>query len=90
MKFFKSLFITIIILSCLIPISYADDVSEEIAPIPVNTDLSDLNFEIFSRRAIVYERNSKCILFEKNIEKSVTNVKKIRCLLCKTFVMIFA
>ena len=54
MKIFKSLIITIIIFSCLSSFSYADDITEEISPIPVSTDLTDLNFEIFSRRAIIY------------------------------------
>ena len=58
MKIFKSLIITIIIFSCLSSFSYADDITEEISPIPVSTDLTDLNFEIFSRRAIVYERTN--------------------------------
>lgn len=82
MKIFKSLFITIIILSCFVPFSYADDVTEEIAPIPVSTDLTDLNFEIFSRRAIVYERNSECILFEKNIDEQCAMASTTKIMTC--------
>ena len=82
MKIFKSLIITIIIFSCFSSFSYADDITEEISPIPVSTDLTDLNFEIFSRRAIVYERNSKCILFEKNIDEQCAMASTTKIMTC--------
>ena len=82
MKIFKSLIITIIIFSCLSSFSYADDITEEISPIPVSTDLTDLNFEIFSRRAIIYERNSKCILFEKNIDEQCAMASTTKIMTC--------
>ena len=82
MKIFKSLIITTIIFSCLSSFSYADDITEEISPIPVSTDLTDLNFEIFSRRAIVYERNSKCILFEKNIDEQCAMASTTKIMTC--------
>ena len=82
MKIFKSLIITIIIFSCLSSFSYADDITEEISPIPVSTDLTDLNFEIFSRRAIVYERNSRCILFEKNIDEQCAMASTTKIMTC--------
>lgn len=83
MKFLK-LFITIIIIIFLFfsNFSYADDLTEDIAPIPVSSEVNDLNFEIFSRRAIVYERNSKCILFEKNIDEQCAMASTTKIMTC--------
>lgn len=82
MKIIKYLIITIIIFSCLSTFSYADDMTEETSPIPVSNDTADMNFEIFSRRAIVYERNSKCILFEKNIDEQCAMASTTKIMTC--------
>ena len=82
MKFFKFIITAIIVFSCFFTISYAEDLNEEIAPIPVNSDTTDLNFEIFSKRAIVYERNSKCILFEKNIDEQCAMASTTKIMTC--------
>lgn len=82
MKIFKFIITAIIVFSCFFTISYAEDLNEEIAPIPVNSDTTDLNFEIFSKRAIVYERNSKCILFEKNIDEQCAMASTTKIMTC--------
>lgn len=66
MKFFKTFIIFILLF--LIPIlTYADDFIE--TPIDsevITTSASTSEPEIYSRRALVFERNSKTVLFEKN------------------------
>lgn len=66
MKFFK-LFIIFILLFSFPFFIYADDLNESIdnTAIAVSSD-SVSEPEIYSRRALVFERNSKTVLFEKN------------------------
>lgn len=66
MKFFK-LFIIFILLFSFSFFIYADDLNESIDNTAIATS-SDSVFEpeIYSRRALVFERNSKTVLFEKN------------------------
>lgn len=66
MKFFK-LFIIFILLFSFPFFIYADDLNESIdnTAIAASSD-SVSELEIYSRRALVFERNSKTVLFEKN------------------------
>lgn len=66
MKFFK-LFIIFILLFSFSFFIYADDLNESIdnTAIAASSD-SVSELEIYSRRALVFERNSKTVLFEKN------------------------
>lgn len=69
MKFFKIFicFFIIISMPCFILADDLDEsVSEEIPTINVSTDVTISEPQILSRRAIVFERNSKTVLFEKN------------------------
>lgn len=82
MKFLKFLIVFTILFSFFMPFSYADDFVEDIVPISVNSDITDLNFDIYSKRAIVYERNSKCILFEKNIDEKCAMASTTKIMTC--------
>lgn len=66
MKFFK-LFIIFILLFSFPFFIYADDLNESIDNTAIATSSDSVSEpEIYSRRALVFERNSKTVLFEKN------------------------
>lgn len=66
MKFFK-LFIIFILLFSFPFFIYADDLNESIDNTAIATSSDSISEpEIYSRRALVFERNSKTVLFEKN------------------------
>lgn len=66
MKFFK-LFIIFILLFSFPFFIYADDLNESIDNTAIATSSGSVSEpEIYSRRALVFERNSKTVLFEKN------------------------
>lgn len=66
MKFFK-LFIIFILLFSFSFFIYADDLNESIDTTAIATSSNSVSEpEIYSRRALVFERNSKTVLFEKN------------------------
>lgn len=66
MKFFK-LFIIFILLFSFSFFIYADDLNESIDNTAIATSSDSVSEpEIYSRRALVFERNSKTVLFEKN------------------------
>ncbi len=69
MKFFKIFicFFIIISMPCFILADDLDEnVPEEVPTITVSTDTTVSEPQILSRRAIIFERNSKTVLFEKN------------------------
>lgn len=66
MKFFK-LFIIFILLFSFSFFIYADDLNESIDNTAIAASSGSVSEpEIYSRRALVFERNSKTVLFEKN------------------------
>lgn len=69
MKFFRILicfFIIISLPSFILADDFDENLSEDIPTITVSTDTTESEPKINSRRAIVFERNSKSILYEKN------------------------
>ena len=83
MKILKQFLAFLIILILLSPAVIADDyIEENTDAIVVNTDISDINFEILSRRAVVFERNSKVFLFEKNSEEQCAMASTTKILTC--------
>jgi len=61
----------------------ADDLIEESESTLVSTNVSDSrDFEIFSKCALVYERNSKSILYEKNIYEKVPMASTTKIMTC--------
>lgn len=84
-KIFKIIVITFIILFCSIQCAFADDVDEEIVEVNqeftqncINEVAKNISGEptINSRKAIVYDRKSKRILYGKN--------EKVKCAMAST------
>lgn len=82
MRFFKHFIIIFSILS-IFCCSFADDLSDDSnVSIEINSPASDVDFEIYSRRAIVFERNSKSILYEKNINEKCAMASTTKVMTC--------
>lgn len=84
-SFFKFLAIVVIFVSFTLVSfeSYADDFIEDIESISVSAENQEnINFEIFSKCAIVYERNSKQILYDKNIYEKVPMASTTKIMTC--------
>lgn len=83
MKSIKTFTIILIFFICFSTTSFADDFIEETDDTAItNTKTSDINFEIYSRRAIIYERNSKTILYEKNIYEQCAMASTTKIMTC--------
>lgn len=82
-KFFYILLITLTIIYFPFVI-YADDFIENTDLLPVSSDISSSNSipEIYSKSAIIFERNSKQILFEKNIYEKVPMASTTKIMTC--------
>ncbi|MBP3463063.1 MAG: D-alanyl-D-alanine carboxypeptidase [Clostridia bacterium] len=83
--FFKFLAIVVIFVSFTLVSfdSYADDFIEDVESMSVSAENQEnINFEIFSKCAIVYERNSKQILYDKNIHEKVPMASTTKIMTC--------
>lgn len=86
MKYYKkALLIPFIVFSllCMPFMVYADDVIDESDSIVVSTsNVTDSNIEIYSKSALIYERNSKTILYEKNSKEVVPMASTTKIMTC--------
>lgn len=62
--------------------SFADDLIEDSVSVEINSEPSNVDFEIYSRRAIVFERNSKTVLFEKNADEKCAMASTTKVMTC--------
>lgn len=61
---------------------YADDAIEDIDSISVSADVANADLEIYSKSAIIYERNSKTVLYEKNSREVVPMASTTKIMTC--------
>ena len=84
MKFFRVLVFFLLIFS-ISSYAIADDVTETVdESLPVSSETSSNEPEIYSRHVLVYERNSNCVLYEKNAYeqcKMASTTKIMTCIL---------
>lgn len=72
MKYFKIFFVFLLINLLFFTTSFCDDIQEEsdFSGVDVSTSTTpEEEPDIYSRRAIVFERNSKTVIYEKNIDE---------------------
>ena len=62
--------------------SFADDLIEDSESVEINSEPSNVDFEIYSRRAIVFERNSKTVLFRKNVDEKCAMASTTKVMTC--------
>lgn len=83
MKKLKLILLILIFLVTISQLTLADDYIEEPTnSIVVNTDVTDMNFQILSRHVTVYERNSKTFLFEKAAEEKCAMASTTKIMTC--------
>lgn len=86
MKYYKKAFIIIFLVLFILfsPFMvYADDILEDSDSIIVSTDnIENANIEIYSKSAVIYERNSKTILYEKNSHEVVPMASTTKIMTC--------
>ena len=81
MRFFKCFFIIFLLFS-MFCCSLADDLIEDSESVEINSEPSNVDFEIYSRRAIVFERNSKTVLFGKNVDEKCAMASTTKVMTC--------
>lgn len=85
MKYFKRAFLIIIIFLFFFQSFnvYADDTIEDSESIVVSTEATyNTDIEIYSKSAVIYERNSKTILYEKNSREVVPMASTTKIMTC--------
>ncbi len=85
MKYYKKAFIIVFTIFLLfVPFFnvYADDIIEDVDSIAISADATNTDLEIYSKSAIIYERNSKTILYEKNSHEVVPMASTTKIMTC--------
>lgn len=86
MKYLKVFFIFCLINIFLINYSFCDDSIEEVSSSDINeimasTDVTD-EPKIYSRRAVVFERNSKTVIYDKNMNEKCAMASTTKIMTC--------